>query len=203
MSKGWTSERGGIIGVLFPIDMGNYARNSVGICEVFTRLNAASQSVRFVAYHWRRSGNFCFTADRGVNLQSVVQLGQDVTGLMCVVRTLDELKLVLAAVPPTVHREGGPRGRLRRVRPDVRWRRVLAVHPARHRVGGDVARARPVSGNACRREAAPRSRAAVPAACHRRAVRGGPSTGEVLRLARVARGQDLVSAPPATRPWTW
>lgn len=107
MSKGWTSERGGIIGVLFPIDMGNYARNSVGICEVFTRLNAASQSVRFVAYHWRRSGNFCFTADRGVNLQSVVQLGQDVTGLMCVVRTLDELKLVLAAVPPAAQSTKG------------------------------------------------------------------------------------------------
>jgi hypothetical protein len=48
---------------------------------------------------WRRSGNFLFTVEKKTALQAVEKLGQEVTGLSCIVRKLHDLKSVLAALP--------------------------------------------------------------------------------------------------------
>ncbi len=93
--------------VLFPIDMGNYKRNSLPIPAIFESLRKASRTAQFVGYHWRRSGNFVFTASHENLLPSVAELGQAVTGLPCIVRKIEELRVVLGAVPAETHSTQG------------------------------------------------------------------------------------------------
>lgn len=90
-------------GVIFPKDMGNYAHNSVEIRQVFQKLGEATSTTQFVGYHPRRSGNFMFWP--GANqedLQKAKQIGETVTQLPCLTRSIDSLLLVNSQLPQEI-----------------------------------------------------------------------------------------------------
>ena len=86
--------------VLLPIDMGNYGRNSLQPKEIFERLSSHSREVLFLAYHWRRSGNFVFVDCGKETRKRALEAGETVTRLKCLIRTFGDLRKVDQAVPP-------------------------------------------------------------------------------------------------------
>ena len=126
------------LAVVLPIDMGNYGQNSLGVQETFRRLARASPTIPFISYHWRRSGNFLFIAKDVNAVQRVASIGQQVIGLSCLVRTIEELRAVLIAVPIGVQASKG--GSYSLTTPDGP-RKVIYVAlshdiPADHRIAG-------------------------------------------------------------------
>ena len=97
-----SSSRTETLAVVLPIDMGNYGQNLLSVKETFIRLAAATSSIRFVKYHWRRSGNFLFIAEDTNAVQIAASIAQQVTGLPCLVRTIEQLRAVLTSLPSTV-----------------------------------------------------------------------------------------------------
>lgn len=85
--------------VLLPIDMGNYGRNRRPLKEIFKELRHHSQGVRFIAYHWRASGNFVFVNCGEETRKKALETLEKVTGLRCLVRTFSQLEKVNQAVP--------------------------------------------------------------------------------------------------------
>lgn len=88
------------IAALFPIDMGNYERNTFPVRETFTKLNNNSTDVKFIAYHWRRSGNFLFEDLGEDSLIKAKDIAERVLGLACLVRPERVLKKIFGNVPP-------------------------------------------------------------------------------------------------------
>ena len=93
--------------VLLPIDMGNYGRNSLQPKEIFERLCTHSQEVQFLAYHWRRSGNFVFSVSKEETGKRALETGEAVIGLKCLFRTFSDLRKVNRAVPPDAEIKNG------------------------------------------------------------------------------------------------
>ncbi len=88
------------LAVVLPVDMGNYGQNLLGVKETFGRLaSAAPSAIQFVSYHRRRSGNFVFSAEDVHAIQSAPSICKEIVDLPCLVRTLEELKAVLIALP--------------------------------------------------------------------------------------------------------
>jgi len=87
------------LAVLLFVDMGNYGRNPYPIRDVFLKLKKATQVVQFVAYYWRRSGNFLFVNAGENSLSEAQRVGARIIGLPCVVRRLVDLEQVEKAVP--------------------------------------------------------------------------------------------------------
>jgi len=90
------------LAALFAVDLGNYGRNTLPIKELFKRLRAESRSVQFIAYHWRRSGNFIFVSRDETSIREAETLGRRVIGLPCIARSLLDLERVDRALPSSV-----------------------------------------------------------------------------------------------------
>lgn len=87
--------------------MGNYGRNSLQPKEIFERLRTHSEAVQFLAYHWRRSGNFVFVDSGEKTRQRALEAGEAVIGLKCLFRTFSDLRKVNQAVPPDAEIKNG------------------------------------------------------------------------------------------------
>ena len=87
--------------------MGNYGRNSLQPKEIFERLRIHSEAVQFLAYHWRRSGNFVFVDSGEKTRQGALEAGEAVIGLKCLFRTFSDLRKVNQAVPPDAEIKNG------------------------------------------------------------------------------------------------
>ena len=87
------------IAALFPVDMGNYERNPLSVRETFTKLNENFAGVKFMAFHWRRSGNFLFEDSGEDSLAKAKEIGERVLDLACLVRPERVLKSVDENVP--------------------------------------------------------------------------------------------------------
>jgi hypothetical protein len=125
---------------LLVLDMGNYGRNKLSIPETYAKLKEASTVFRFVAYHFRRSGNFIFEYDPTGAPAFAAALGERVIGLPGVVRTWSDLRTILAATPAGAHRT--PKGAIL-VGSGSAVRRVIVVAltdpvPARFQFTGPI-----------------------------------------------------------------
>lgn len=90
-------------GVLFPKDLGNYARNSLNIGQIFLKLREATPKIKFLAYHPRRSGNFLFwPGAKQEELLKAKQVGEKITQLPCITRSIAALLLVNNHLPPAI-----------------------------------------------------------------------------------------------------
>jgi hypothetical protein len=87
--------------------MGNRGQNELSVPETFLELARCSTKARFVAYHWRRSGNFVFEYDDDRGLLEAKKIGEQVTGLLCIVRSFSDLRAVSAGVPTTATIKNG------------------------------------------------------------------------------------------------
>jgi hypothetical protein len=113
------------IGVLFPVNMGNRGQNVLSIAGVFEKLRRASESVEYICYHKRISGNFVFRHKGNADdVAKAVPVAESTLGLQCVACRMDDLARAEAAVPgdavvvngSVLVRRGG-----------IRWRVVLVV----------------------------------------------------------------------------
>ena len=71
--------------------------------ETFARLHRQSRGVEFTSYltnHWRVSGNFVFTDSGKEARNRARRIGEEVTGLKCLVRRFSDLEKVFRTVPP-------------------------------------------------------------------------------------------------------
>jgi hypothetical protein len=89
----------GPLAALLPVNMGNRGQNVLPVAETALKLARASPRVRFLAYHWRISGNFVYRWIDETTARDAVEIGQQVAGLRCLARTFEELKRVNDAVP--------------------------------------------------------------------------------------------------------
>ena len=80
------------LAVLFPVNMGNRGQNELHCGRMIQKLaRAGDTTVRFVGYHWRRSGNFMFH-DTGTDaIRAAVTVCGQATGLKSVARRFPEL----------------------------------------------------------------------------------------------------------------
>jgi hypothetical protein len=69
--------------VLLPKNMGNRGQNELSVRATFLELARASTQVRFIAYHYRRSGNFVFEYDDECAISEAAKIGEQVIGLQC------------------------------------------------------------------------------------------------------------------------
>ena len=90
------------LAVLLPVDMGNYKRNNFLVRDIFRKLRGSSKEVKFIAYHWRRSGNFIFIDSGETTRKKALEIGENVTTLKCLVRRFSELRRVLQLVQPKI-----------------------------------------------------------------------------------------------------
>ena len=93
--------------VLFPVNMGNRGQNELSVRDIFLELARSSIKAQFVAYHWRRSGNFVFEYDDEGAIPEAIRIGKQVTGLQCIVRRFSDLRVVSVAVPTNATVERG------------------------------------------------------------------------------------------------
>ena len=80
--------------------MGNYGHNRRPVKEIFEELRQDSQGARFIAYHWRPSGNFVFVDCGEETRKRALEAGEAITGLKCLIRTFCDLGKVTQAVSP-------------------------------------------------------------------------------------------------------
>src|SRR5258705_7458106 len=85
--------------ILFPVNMGNRGQNELSVRDTFVELARASTKCQFLAYHWRKSGNFVFEFTDESAISEAIEIGKQVTTLECIVRRLSDLRVVNAAVP--------------------------------------------------------------------------------------------------------
>ena len=90
------------LAVLLPVDMGNYKRNNLPVREMFEKLRRYSKEVEFIAYHWRRSGNFIFIDSGETTRKRALEIGEKLTALKCLTRRFSELRKVLQTMQPQI-----------------------------------------------------------------------------------------------------
>ncbi len=88
-----------VLGVVFPVNMGNRGQNVFPVAELFEKLRRAQRGAEFVGYHRRLSGNFVFRLGANAEMQHAVSTAERVVGLKCLARSLTDLARVDAAVP--------------------------------------------------------------------------------------------------------